>query len=135
MRIVASDDERLIKYCPDLDRWPATWSIEPTDLVYGEQMLEYLKPFLLYLLDSGLSRKTLRTHRDNLWLLGGEMVADIQRDPDRQRPDVNAWLDQALDSEGGPFLREQISERVQQSFDVTCRRFYSFRQNARSDTT
>jgi len=131
--IVASDEERLIKHCPDLDRWPESWSIEPADIVYGEQMLEHLKPFLLDLLGSGLSRKTFRTHRDNLWLLGGEMIADMQRDPDGRR-DVEAWLDQALDGEDGPFMREQISERVQDSFDLTCRRFYRFRQRHRSDT-
>jgi hypothetical protein len=128
-RIVAPDEERLAKYCPDLDRWPQSWSMEPWDVAHGEQLVEYLKPFMLHLLDSGLSPKTLRTHRDNLWILGGEMLSDFHFTGERS---VEAWLDQAIGAEGGPLMREQISERVQQSFDSTCRRFHHFRNTAQS---
>ena len=40
----------------------------------GRQMVECFKPFLRHLLSLGLSRKTLRQRRDNLWLLGGELI-------------------------------------------------------------
>ena len=36
-----------------------------------------LKPLLRHLLRLELSRKTLRKHRDNLWLLGGELILDL----------------------------------------------------------
>jgi hypothetical protein len=49
-RIVASDEQRLAKYCPDLDRWPQSWSIEPRDIAPGKQVVECFKPFLLHLL-------------------------------------------------------------------------------------
>jgi hypothetical protein len=45
---------------------------EGHDLSHGQQMVECLKPFLRHLLSSGPSRKTLRSHRDNLWILGDE---------------------------------------------------------------
>lgn len=129
-RIVAPDEERLAKYCPDLDRWPESWSMEPWDIDYGKQLVEqHLKPFMLHLLNSGLSRKTLRTHRDNLWILGGEMIGDFHFGAERS---VEAWLDKAIGENGGPLMREQVSERVQESFDSTCRRFHRFRQNAQS---
>ena len=45
---------------------------EERDLSHGQQMVECFKPFLRHLLSSGPSRKTLRSHRDNLWILGDE---------------------------------------------------------------
>ena len=46
---------------------------EERDLSHGQQMVECFKPFLRHLVSSGQSRKTLRSHRDNLWILGGEI--------------------------------------------------------------
>lgn len=116
-----------------MDRWPESWSVEPRDIAPGKQLLDDgLKPFLLYLLDSGLSRKTLITHRDNLWILGGEMISAFHDDPSLRKSSVEVWLDNAIGPEGGPLMHEQISERIQQSFDSTCRRFYRFRQDAQS---
>jgi hypothetical protein len=37
-------------------------------------MVEYFKPFLRHLLARNLSRKTLHQHRDNIWVLGGEVL-------------------------------------------------------------
>ena len=60
---------------------------EERDLSPGQQMVECFKPFLRHLLSLGLSRKTLRMHRDNLWLLGGELVRDLHEAPRlRKRP-------------------------------------------------
>jgi hypothetical protein len=46
---------------------------EERDLSHGQQMVECFKPFLRHLVSSDQSRKTLRSHRDNLWILGGEI--------------------------------------------------------------
>jgi hypothetical protein len=97
-------------------------------MVPGQQLVECFKPFLLHLLDAGLSHKTLRTHRDNLWVLGGEMIRDFHFDPPARERPVQAWLDNAIGDDGGPLMHEQISERIQQPFDSTCRRLYRFRQ-------
>ncbi len=43
----------------------------PKDLVPGEKMVAYFRPFLEHLVDLGLSKKTIRKHVDNLWVLGG----------------------------------------------------------------
>jgi len=58
----------LAAYCPDLDQWASSWRGEDRDLLPGQQIVECFKPFLRHLLSLGLSRKTLRKHRDNLWL-------------------------------------------------------------------
>ena len=78
-----SATDPLRTYCPDLDEWPRSWSYETRDIPPGRQMV----PFLRDLLARNLSRKTLRQHRDNIWLLGGEVVRELQMDGAlRKRP-------------------------------------------------
>jgi len=130
--IVASDAERLAQYCPDLDNWPRSWSVAPRDLASGQRLVECFKPFLLQLLAAGLSRKTLRIHRDNLWVLGGEMIRDFYEDPPSRNGSVDAWLDKVIGDGGGPLMSHQTSDEKQRSFDSTCRRFYRSRQNTQT---
>src|SRR5271157_5662842 len=68
----------LRSYCPDLDQWPASWAYEPRDIPPGLRMVECFQPFLRELLALSLSRKTLRRHRDNIWVLGGEVIRRLQ---------------------------------------------------------
>ncbi len=127
--IVASDTERLMQYCPDLESWPRSWSVEPRDIAPGQRIVACFTPFLLHLLSLGLSRKTLRVHRDNLWALGGEIIRDLHEDPPlRERPIAELLLT-VIDEEGGPFIAHRTSEQQQRSLDSTCRRFYRFLQN------
>jgi hypothetical protein len=50
-------------------------------------MVECFKPFLRHLVSSGQSHKTIRSHRDNLWILGGEIISKLHEDPRlRKRP-------------------------------------------------
>ena len=55
----------------------------PKDLVPGEKMVAYFRPFLEHLIHLGLSKKTIRKHVDNLWVLGGEMIRDLHETPIR----------------------------------------------------
>src|ERR1700751_6292041 len=80
----ASDDD-LAAYGPDLDEWPSSWRGEERDLIPGQKIVECFKPFLRHLLSLGLSRKTLRRHRDNLWILGGELIRDLHESPGLRR--------------------------------------------------
>lgn len=117
----------LAAYCPDLAQWPQRWRFDTTDLVPGQQIVVALEPFLLHLTASGLSRKVLAKHRDNLWLLGGELIRRMQNDPSLRRGSADDLLDRFLEDEGGPLIHPRISETEQRSFDGTCRRFYAFR--------
>jgi hypothetical protein len=118
-------DNELAAYCPDLDQWPGSWRYEERDLSPGQQMVECFKPFLRHLLSLGLSRKTLRKHRDNLWLLGGEIISDLYETPRLRKRPIDQVLFEALNDEGGPLL-SRASEEDQRSFDATCRKFYLF---------
>ena len=125
--IVASNDERLHRYCPDLETWPESWSIEPRDIGPGERIVAYFKPFLLHLLNLGRSRKTVRKHRDNLWALGGEVIRELHEDPALRERGVEEVLMDMVDEEGGPLIISyHISEQEQRSFDSTCRRLHRF---------
>lgn len=100
---------------------------EEGDVAPGRQMVEGFKPFLRHLLSLGLSRKTLRRHRDNLWLLGGALVGNLHEAPRLRKWPVMDVVRQAIDDEGGPLIcHGAAAEAEQRSFDATCRRFYRF---------
>jgi hypothetical protein len=130
--IVASDTERLIQYCPDLESWSRSWSVEPRDIAPGQHIVACFTPFLLHLLSLGLSRKTLRMHRDNLWVLGGEIIRDLHEDPPLREHPIDELLLTVIDEQGGPLLYHRTSEQQQRSFDSTCRRFYRFLHNSQT---
>ena len=50
------------------------------DLPPGEQLLALFRPFLEYLAASDLSPKTIQKHVDNMWVLGGEFIRDLNDD-------------------------------------------------------
>ena len=99
---------------------------EERDGSLGRQMVECFKPFLRHLLSLGLSRKTLRHHRDNLWLLGGELIRALHEAPRLRKRPTDQVMFEALDEEGGPLISHGASEDQQGSFDVTCRKLYRF---------
>jgi hypothetical protein len=132
----------LQSYCPDLDQWPGSWAYEPRDILYGLRMVECVKPFLRELLALPLSRKTLRQHRDNIWVLGGEVIRQLQMDSGARRRSIEQLLFNLIGDDGGPLLSHGQSEAEQRSFDATCRKLFRFltapeisrRQNAPSST-
>jgi hypothetical protein len=89
-------------------------------------MVEYFKPFLRDLLTLGLSRTTLRRHRDNIWVLGGEVIRRLQMDCRLRRKPVEQVVLDLIGDDGGPLLSHRQSESEQRSFDTTCRRFLRF---------
>ena len=119
-------DADLAAYCPDLAEWPTIWHFEERDIAPGQSIVAVFKPFLLHLLAEGLSRKTRNLHRDNLWLLGGEIIADLHETPKlRKRPAIE-WVTAAVDDSGGPLLHGRASEQEQRSFDTTCKKLHRF---------
>lgn len=122
----------LQAYCPDLLEWPQRWRIEERDRVPGQALLELFTPFLEHLrLDSGLTRRTLRRHRDNLWMLGGEIIRRLQEEPAlRQRPVRDTLLDLLDDDEGAPLIYPPLTEEEQRSVDSTGRKLNAFLRSA-----
>jgi biotin operon repressor len=44
-------------------------------------MVVFFRPFIEHLIELNLSRKTIRKHIDNLWILGGEIIRDLNETP------------------------------------------------------
>lgn len=116
----------LDRYVPDLENWPKSWSYEPADVRVGARIAESFKPFLLDLLQKDLAPKTLRRHRDNLWMLGGEIIRRRHLDSELAAMTNENALLELIDDLGGPILSGGASESEQDSFDATCRKLYSF---------
>lgn len=125
-------EEALATYCPNLAEWPERWRYEDRDVLPGQQIVECFKPFLLHLLSLGLSQKTLRKHRDNLWLLGGELIRELWETPKLRKRPIEELIASAVDDDGGPRLSHRQSEEEQCSFDSTCRKFHRFLQESPS---
>lgn len=125
-------DNALATYCPDLAEWPGSWKYEDRDELPGQHIVVCFTPFLLHLLSLGLSPKTLRKHRDNLWLLGGELIGELWETPKLRKRPIGDLVAAAVDDDGGPILSHHTSEEEQRSFDSTCRKFHRFLQERQS---
>jgi hypothetical protein len=90
------------------------------------QLVEYFKPFLRDLLARELSRTTLRRHRDNIWVLGGEVIRRLQMDSRLRRTPIEQVVLDLIGEDGGPLLSHRQSEAEQRSFDTTCRKLFRF---------
>jgi hypothetical protein len=125
--IVASDAAAALDhYVPDLANWPRSWSIEEADVAIGRSIVDALQPFLTDLLTRQLADRTLRRHRDHLWMLGGEIIRRRHDDPDLARLPVQTLLLDLIAEDGGTLIWPRITESEQNSFDATCRKLYRF---------
>jgi hypothetical protein len=95
------------------------------DLLPGEQLLACLRPFIEQLASSSLTPKTIRRHVDNLWLLGGEIIRDVNYDPSLRKVAAEKLLRSVIHEDGGPLVHNG-SEDEQRPFDSTCRKLYRF---------
>ena len=130
------DAQRLRQACPDLDDWPRSWHVEPADIVVGQQIVQVLTPFLLHLLDQGLAKTTVRRHRDNLWLLGGEIIRCRYDDDELAWQDAEDAIRQLIERDGAPLMWPRITEAEQDSLDGTCRKLSRFmRESAAADSS
>jgi len=116
----------LQSFCPDLDQWPSSWAYEKRDIPPGLQMVDSFTPFLRELLTRSLSRQTLRRHRDNIWVLGGEVIRRLQMDSSLRRQPIQQVVLDLIDDDGGLLLSHGQSEAEQRSFDATCRKLFRF---------
>ena len=85
------------------------------DLRPGEELVACFRPFIEHLASSSLSSKTIRRHVDNLWILGGEIIRDLNCTPS---------LSEAVHADGGPLIHNGSEE--EHSLDATCRKLHRF---------
>ena len=97
---------------------------DDNDIPPGQRIVDYFRPFLLHLAASNLSQKTIRKHVDNLWMLGGEIIRDLNEDSKLRKTPVEQIVYAAIESEG-PLLYHGDEEQ-QRSFDSTCGKLRRF---------
>jgi len=115
----------LLPYCRDLQEWPERWMGEERDLPPGRKLVECFTPFLMHLATSELSKRTIQRHVDNLWILGGEIIRDLNEDPSLRKVATKQLICDVIHQEGGPLIHNGWEDE-QRSFDSTCRKFYRF---------
>ena len=96
------------------------------DLPPGEALVACFRPFIEHLAASGLAPRTIRRHVGNLWLLGGEIIRDLNENPPLRRKNIKQILFDVIDDDGGPLIYGVSSEQQQRSFDSTCRKLHRF---------
>jgi hypothetical protein len=117
----------LEHYCRGLNDWPRSWMGSDKDVHPGEQLVICFRPFLEYLVRcADLSPKTIQRHVDHLWVLGGEIIRDLNENPSLRKKNIEQVLFDVLDDEGGPLIYGVSSEQQQRSFDATCRKLHKF---------
>ena len=112
-------------YGRDLDNWPHSWMGLEKDLPPGEALVVCFRPFIEHLAASSLSPKTIRRHVDNLWLLGGEIIRDLNYNPALRTVPAQKLLRDVVGADGGPLMYNG-SEGEQRSLDSTCRKLHRF---------
>ncbi|MFZ0435370.1 MAG: hypothetical protein WAL87_05295 [Chthoniobacterales bacterium] len=125
--IVPSEAIALLRQaCPDLDDWPRRWQCAAADLAPGAAIVAAFTPFLLDLLRRKASKSTFNRDRNNLWLVGGEIIRRRHDDPDLKRLPIKRLLRQLIEEDGGPLIWPPLSETEQNAIDATCRKLYRF---------
>ena len=92
---------------------------EEKELPPGRKLIECFTPFLMRLATSGLSKRTIQNHVDNMWLLGGEIIRDLNEDPPLRKVAADQLIRNVIHEDGGPLIHNG-SENEQRSFEP-CR--------------
>ena len=120
------------EYLKDFQEWPNHWSEVEEDIPYGRCLLSIFGEFVEFLSEAGLNTRTIRKHMDNLWLLGGEIIRDVNLYEEYEITPKQK-LAGMVDSSGGPFCRHLISGNEINSFDATCRKLHKYMHMKKKD--
>jgi hypothetical protein len=107
-----------------MEPWPRNWRGTDDDIPICEGIVAVMKPFIEHLCAHGFTHKTVRTHLDNCWVIGGEIIRDISRNKCRKLDPRKLVLDAIMD-DGAP-LAYHFDEQAQRSLDATAKKLHSF---------
>jgi len=108
-----------------LDRWPDSWAGVPEDRPIGTGLVVELRSFVVHLQQLRLSPKTIRSHVNNLWVIGGEIIRQVNDEPQLRKLKPRKLLLDAIDLGEAPLARDATEEQ-QNSLDATARRLLRF---------
>jgi hypothetical protein len=101
------------------------------DILTGENILMGFIPFIENLTGQGLSQRTIKSHMDNLWFLGSEIIRAVHFDEEQRKLSPIELLLEHVSETGGPYVHQwdpqDKTDRTNiQSYDATCRKLHNF---------
>ena len=108
-----------------MEGWPSSWAGDDDDEPVGRGLVVLLRPFIVDLHEQGLARGTIRRHLDNLWLIGGEIIREINDRPALRRKQPRSLLLDAIRNGEAPLVHD-LTEQEQSSVDATARKLLKF---------
>lgn len=125
--IDSKDSSNLfLEYCKDIDKWSDSWEIDEGDIKLGHDIVEQFKPFIISLIEKGLSKKTVKSYRDYLWALGGELIRQVNDDESERRLSARELILKHVDDCGGPYWRHAYNEADEEKYHSACKKFFRF---------
>ena len=107
-----------------MDAWPSSWAGTPEDERIGIALVAEMRPFAEHI-EHSLVSKTVRGHLDNLWLIGGEIIRQVNYDPRQRKFDAKTLLLDAIEL-GEARLARGVTRAGQESLDATAKRLLGF---------
>lgn len=129
----ASDNQTstdlLVQYFKDINEWPETWEIDKNDIKIGGAILEQFKLFLIDRIEKGRAKKTIKSHGNYLWVLGGELIRAVNEDISQRRLSGRNLILKHINDSGGPYWRHAVSEADDAQYDSVCKQLFKFMTN------
>jgi hypothetical protein len=107
-----------------MDVWPSSWAGVPEDEAIGKALVTEMRPFAEHLVRS-LSAKAVRGHLNNLWVIGGEIIRQVNEDPHQCKLKAKTLLLEAIELGEAPLARS-VTRAEQESLDATAKRLLRF---------
>jgi len=114
---------------PNFTEWPESWKGFDEDVPCGQAILEVMRPFVQDLIAQGLARKTIRRHMGNLWLLGGEIIRELNMSGSYESFLAEEAVKESVGLDGGLSCRHLDTEEEERTYTATCRKLHKFLQS------
>ena len=121
-----SSTDLLVQYFKDINEWPETWEIDKRDIKIGEVILEQFKLFLIDRIEKGRAKKTIKSHGNYLWALGGELIRAVNEDTSQRRLAGRNLILKHINDLGGPYWCHAVSEADDAQYDSVCKQLFKF---------
>lgn len=108
-----------------MEEWPQSWAGEDADVPVGCSLVAIMHSFMIHLHQQDLASNTLRRHLDNLWLIGGEIIREVNDHPPLRAKPARALLIEAVQHGEAPSVHD-LSPEEQNAVDATARKLLTF---------
>lgn len=108
-----------------MDAWPQSWAGTKDDIPFGEGLVADMKPFIIQLHTLDLTAKTIRRHLDNLWVIGGEIIREINYYPKQGKKSPQQLLCETVASGEAPYMQD-FSDSEQRALDATAKKLQKY---------